>query len=146
MFSRFRPKNKGGRESSSRVQFSRYNRLVFSEACILNMAIKLLSQIMFLKILKVRKKSSIFVFSEVLHFFLFSKTRIYVKENLSMNMCTQFQVDMLKKRLSFVGLNAQVGTFYAIYDDFGIFRFHSFSELGSSKTVLESFFVFFTKI
>ena len=93
----------------------------FNETCRLNVAIKLVSQI--LKFVKMGR-IIICVFKIFQYNFLnFQTTEIYVKEHLPINMCTKFQVVISKKQLKFAVLNAKRATFYAIYEDFGIFLF-----------------------
>ena len=50
-----------------------------------------------------------------------------------MNITSQFQVDILKKRLSFAVLNAEKGHFLAVYQDLGICIFSNVVRFGLFK-------------
>ena len=69
-----------------------------------------ISDFAFLRILKFGEIMIVFCFLKF-SFFDFFFTETCVKEHLSMNMCTKFQVNIVEKRLSFALLNAQKGRF-----------------------------------
>ena len=79
-------------------------------------------------------------------FFEFSKTGIYVKEYLLMNMRAKFHVATWKMTY-FAVLNAPKVTFDAIYEDSGTFiRFSNFCSIWAVQKVFWGLFAFLTKI
>ena len=131
-------KNKGARESSSRVQFSKWNPLVFNKRCRLKVVIKLKYHILFLFLIlwNWKNKHYFFVFRNF-------QEQSEIFENLECMyectcwwICVQNVKSLSWKTTEFCRFECPKGHFLRYLRGFRHFSCFRFSDLGRSKSFL----------